>query len=282
MLYSAKGNERYVDLAKYFDDTFYTKERDDEKCYRAMYLIYYMLACKKQYFRTYEDYDRFAQFAATTIYIRFMKKQEKGERIKSLLNYAKASVYPLSLMYKKQEYNETNIAKEDPSLLWTYQLKMRELVQDQCNDGLQEDTIESFKGIPAMIREVLDETPYRDDKIAYMRLYKSCLITLIKSFTLGSYSEAVVEKRNERDMNISPEFLLKIFKREQEGALTLWRLESDMKDYVDLLVKKIMKKMMNEIYDVEQSYALSVDTLDNILKAQDTSTQQQDDYYEDM
>lgn len=281
MLYSAKGNEKYTDLAIFFDENFYSDKRDDEKCYRAMYLIYYMLACKKQYFRTYDDYDTFAQTAATTVYIRFLNKWRKGERIKSILNYAKATVYPLSLSYKKQEYNESIVSKEDPSLLWTYKIKMRESIQEQYNEGLPDSIVESFKEIPEMIREILDETPYANDKIAYMRLYKSCLISLIKSFTLSKYSEESLDKRNEKDLDVSVEFLSKTFKREQEDATTLWRLEESMKDYVELLITKIKYRITDEINDVIRSYSLSVDTIDDILTSQD-SINQQDDYLEGM
>ena len=42
VLNSAKGNEKYTDLAIFFDENFYSDKRDDEKCYRAMYLIYLM------------------------------------------------------------------------------------------------------------------------------------------------------------------------------------------------------------------------------------------------
>ena len=279
MLYTAKGNEKYTDLAIYFDENFYSKERDDEKCYRAMYLIYYMLACKKQYFRAFDDYDTFAQYAATTVYIRFLNKWRRGERIKSLLNYAKASVYPLCINFKKQEFNEPIVSNEDPSLLWTYRIKMREAIQEQYNEGLPESIVESFKEVPKMIKEILDETPYVDDKIVYGRLYKSCLISLIKSFTLSKYSEESIEKRNEKDVDVSKEFLAKTFKREQEDAITLWRLDDSMRDYVDLLVKKIKYKMSDEINDVIRSYALPVDTIDDILTTQD-SISQQDDYLE--
>ena len=158
---------------------------------------------------------------------------------------------------------------------------MRESIQEQYNEGLPDSIVESFKEIPEMIREILDETPYANDKIAYMRLYKSCLISLIKSFTLSKYSEESLDKRNEKDLDVSVEFLSKTFKREQEDATTLWRLEESMKDYVELLITKIKYRITDEINDVIRSYSLSVDTIDDILTSQD-SINQQDDYLEGM
>ena len=282
MLYYAKGNERYVDLAKYFDENFYSDKRDDDKCYRAMYLIYYMLACKGSYFRAYDEYDTFAQYAATTVYIRFLNKWRRGERNKSLLNYARATVYPLCINYKKQEHSEPIISSDDPALLWTYKIKMRESIQEQYNEGLEDSIVESFKSIPRIIKSVLDETPYVGNEIEYGRLYKSCLISLLKSFTLSKYSEESMEKRNEKGyLEMSQEFLSKVFKRELENSTTLWRLDESMRDYVDILIKKIKYKITDDINDTIRSYSLSVDTIDDILTTQD-SVNKQEDYIEGM
>lgn len=272
MLYSAKGNEKYTDLAKYFDENFYSDKRNDEKCYRAMYLIYYMLACKSSYFKSYEEYDRFAQTATSSIYMRFLKKWHNGERIKSVLNYAKSTVYPLKVMYQKLEYYDVkDLNAEDPTLGMSCKIHLRENVQREYMEGLEDAVIDCFKSVPKIVDNILDETPYKNDTLTRRRLYISCLISLAKSITLNEQLETRLEGKINNNVNISVNNLGKIFGREKENAITLWRLDETMTDYVELLFNKIRKKLADEINEAEKYFELPVDMLDDILdSANDT------------
>ena len=57
-----KAKDIHSKMAIYFDENFYSNERDDENCYKYMYLIYYMLACKNKYFASYSDYDGYDDY----------------------------------------------------------------------------------------------------------------------------------------------------------------------------------------------------------------------------
>ena len=86
MLYSKDANKKYTTMCKEFDEEFYTDNRDDNKLFGYMYLVFYMLACKSSYFQRFEDFDGYATYAAKTIYTRYIKYQRQGKQIKSLLN----------------------------------------------------------------------------------------------------------------------------------------------------------------------------------------------------
>ena len=266
MLYSAKSNEKYTDLAKYFDENFYSDERDDEKCFRAMYLIYYMLACKGSYFKTFGEYDTFAQTASSMIYMRFLKKWRNGERIKSLLNYAKSTLYPLKVMYQRMEYYDIrDLNKEDPSVGMACKIQLREKVQKEYMDGIEDSMVDCFQGIPKIIKDVINATPYKNDPLMCKRLYTSCLLSLAKSITFNEATETRLINKVNNNINISVNNLGKMFNKEKAGAITLWRLDESMRDYVEVLFNKIRTQLAKELTEVEKSFELPVDVIDNIL-----------------
>ena len=133
-------------MAVWFDLHFWEDNRDEETCYKYLYLTYYMLGNTKHYFMRYEDTDKYAQFCATTIYFRLLKKLNNGERIKSILNYAKKTCYPLKVMYQKQEFNfivNPKVTSKFDPIGFTNSLK--ESIQSQYNDGITNDLREQYK-----------------------------------------------------------------------------------------------------------------------------------------
>ena len=257
-----KAKDIHSKMSIYFDENFYSDHRNDENCYRYMYLIYYMLACKKKYFRNYNDYDEYAQFATNIIYLRFIKKQLEGERIKSVLNYIKSTLYPLKVMYQNATFR--NVIVEDDMVNSSTQEMMRQYVQEQYNDGIDEDIVAIFKDIPHYVSDAIKNTPYKYDKIMYRRLKISCLLTLLKSFTLSSEHIKRLEARKEKGLN-NTEVLYKMFNKERETSTTLWKLNESMGNYVQVLSNQIRKRIMREIEEIRQSYTLSNEALDSIL-----------------
>ena len=93
MIYPKPKDMKYTDMSKYFDENFWSDNTNDDLCYKYLYLIFDMLAHTKSMFHLYSDYQNFALFSATTIYMRFLKKKKNGQpRVKSVLNYCKATV----------------------------------------------------------------------------------------------------------------------------------------------------------------------------------------------
>lgn len=74
MLFTKDPDMSYTDMCIFFDNNFYSEDRDDELCFKYMYLVYYMLAFKKHYLQNYNEYDEFAEYATITIYTRYLKK----------------------------------------------------------------------------------------------------------------------------------------------------------------------------------------------------------------
>lgn len=255
-------------MAVWFDIHFWNKERDDETCYKYLYLTYYMLGNTKHYFIKYEDTDKYAQFCASIIYVRLLRKLNNGEVIKSILNYAKKTCYPLKVMYQKQEFNYVANPKVDNKfdpIGFTNMLK--ENIQSQYNIGMQRDFEDAFKEIPLYAKEIVEATPYKDDKGMVRKLYLSCILSFTKSVTLCKYNVDRLTKRTEKALTINDGLLTKMFNKERETSTTLWRLDDSMKDYVKVLVGKLRQRLIDELISIKQSYAIDDMTLESILSS---------------
>lgn len=216
-----KAKDIHSKMSIYFDENFYSEHRNEENCYKYMYLIYYMLVCKAKYFKNFSDCDEYAQFAANTIYMRFLKKQANGERIKSILNYAKSTLYPLKVMYQNETFRIVfPNGKNDEGVNSLLQETMRQYVQNQYNDDMENDILEVFANIPYYIKEAISKTPYKNNRLMCRRLTISCLLTLLKSFTLSNESLEKLKAREEKGLN-NDEVLFKMFNKERETSTTL-------------------------------------------------------------
>lgn len=221
MLYSNSSKMKYTDMCIFFDENFYSPYRDDEKCYKYLYLIYYMLACKKKYFHKFEEYDSFAIFSANIIFIRFLKKQKNGEKIKSILNYAKATLYPLKVMYQKQEFREVINAEVIDIDIEGIKNELRQQVQTQYYYNIEDNTVELFSDIHRIVEEVIFNTPYKNNKLMIKRLYISCILSLLKSFTLPPNLLKKLNQKNQINIKTRLNTINKVFTLEREKSATL-------------------------------------------------------------
>ena len=260
MLYSKEENKRYTQMAKEFDEEFYTPNRDDNKLFKYMYLIFYMLACKSNYFKKFEDYDGYAQYSATKIYARYLKKEKKGIQIKSVLNYAKSCKSHLKVDYQNEAFEQ--VTKDGDEDVQAYQQTYRDTIRTSYNhDDVVEDTYEILGTFPKIAKEVIKESPYKTDKLLCKHLYMSCLLTFLNSITLPN---TVLEKKDSRK-DISDNYIVKQYQKNMEEPPLLWKLSSDYSDIVKMFVNKIRARMSGDINDVIQSNNLPEDIIDSII-----------------
>jgi hypothetical protein len=278
MLFTKPSNKTYVDLAIEFDKEFYHNlDRDDDKLYKYLYLLYYMLACKKKYFHKFEDYDAYAQFAATTVYIRFIKKEKQGEKIKSVLNYCKDTLYPLKVMYQNDTFNEVWTEDEDePDAMKN---EMKDNIQSDYNAELTTALLEELKQLPNIIKSVISQTPYKTDSLMCRELYLSCLLTLIKSFT---FTTKIKNKIEQTDKNTDA-VLIKNIEKDRNNSVVLWHLDITLKDYILTLTNKIRHIFSEQLEDTRNSYILDENILDAILNSayEDYDIEENDNEEED-
>lgn len=269
MLFSKEPNVSYTDMCIFFDKNFFSDERDDEKCFKYLYLIFHMLAFKKRYFKNYSDYDEFAEYAAITVYTRFIKKWENSGKNKSvhksILNYAKSSLYYLKVGFQREYYREVldpNKIDVDTNLLHE---KLRDSIQQSYNFDIEESTLDVFRNISSMIWDVVNTLPYRNDKIISRRIYLSVYFTLINEVTFSNNNERKINKKLDSNDSISSSVLTKILRQERLRSVVIWRLPNSMQDYIKVLTNRVRIKLQDELKRTRDYYRLPDDVLDSIL-----------------
>lgn len=263
MLFSKEENKKYTDMAKDFDKEFYTPNRDDNKLFKYMYLIFYMLACKGNFFKKFEDFDGYAQYAATKIYIRYLKKEKKGVKLKSVLNYCKSCKKHLKVDYQNETFEQ--VTKKDDSDVMTYRHVYRDnLGTSYSRMDMLEDMNEILNAFPVIAKQVIDESPYRSDKILSKHIYQSCLLTFLSSITLTNNAIDKLTSKQESKV-ISDNYIIKQYQKNLEESLILWNLSQDFSDIVILLVNKIRSKMSEEINGVIAANNIPDDVIDAIV-----------------
>ena len=269
MTYNKPNNITYVDMCIYFDKHIYDEERNDSLLYQYLYHICYMLACKKNYFVSWEDYDKFALYMATKIYLRYVspKHGEETTKIKSVLNYCKALLYPTKVDYQKETFAE--IIGSDPNSEDDFTLlndNLRENVQsDHINDSMVlEEIFREFKNLPKLIWKEIRKTPYTKDVIFTKRLFMSVLLTLVKGLTLSNSAIAKIQRRLERGLDCDG-MILDSLTKEREESLTLWRIESKYANLVNLLAFKVRKSCGESVGIVRKDFELSDEDVTAVL-----------------
>ena len=264
MLFSKQENKKYTDMAKEFDNEFYTPNRDDNKLFKYMYLIFYMLACKGNFFKRFEDFDNYAQYAATKIYIRYLKKEKKGIRLKSVLNYCKSCKNHLKIDYQNETFEQ--VTKKDDDDVLTYRHVYRDnLGTSYSRANMVEDMNEVLNAFPKIAYQVIyEESPYKSDKRFCKYLYQSCLLTFLSSITLTNNAIDKLASKQEAKV-ISDNYIIKQYQKNLEESLILWHLPQDYSDIVILLVNKIRSRMSEEINSVVAANNIPDDVIDAIV-----------------
>lgn len=269
MLFSKPDDLRYVDMCKEFDEEFYSGHRDDTKLFKYMYWMYYMLACKAKLFEKISDYDYYARFAASTIYVRYLRKEKQGEVIKSLKNYATKTFKPLRIMYLKDSFNHVvgdGYDDEEALAIGEY---LRGSAQEGHAIEMAFDVETVLETLPTVIKKVIKQSPYRNNKLICKRLYTSCLLTLISSITLSRDNlEKLKSKSGVSEEDKVENYYLKLLTKERDKPVTLWKLDGEDWEYiVRMLVNKVRYLLSDAIDETKQSYILPDDVVDSILSA---------------
>lgn len=188
-----KAKEIHARMAVYIDNFVYKprEERDDAKIYEYIYHITYMLASKAKMFERVKDLDEFALYSAGKVYGRLVNEKQfitepgkkKLEKITSILNYIKNSLYGMKVSFQKESFNQVfdnELGFAGDTLVQSW----KESVQQDYNGGLQEAVIDSMNKLPLVAKKIVKSTPYSTDPIISRRLYISCLLSFLNSIQL--------------------------------------------------------------------------------------------------
>lgn len=271
MTYHKPANMKYTDLAIYVDSEIYSDNCDEDKCFQYLYLLFYMIAYKSKYFNNSKDYDEYALYGASQLFLRYRNNKQfdtEGKslpKIKSCLNYIKRIAYPLRVNYQKSTFAQqfTSDQMADHNL---YELTAKEVGKAKSiNNGLMRVDLEFYLSkIASTVHQYLQTLPYTKQPDILHRIEISCLLTLLKAVTLNNNNRQRLESRLRRNLPVE-DLLISIYEEEAQEVPTLWHLDKNMSNYIAVLVNKLKKLIAKDLYSIIGSYEPSEQVIQGIL-----------------
>ncbi len=268
MIYKMPKGQKYTDLCIYIDSEIKKPDCDEEKCFEYMYHLFYILAVKGRMFITASDYDNYALYGATQLFLRYRKEKEPGSKlkpIKSCLNYIKRILYPLKVNYQKsnffQVFKEEALNGNAPIGIADNQKKTAENIN---NDLLRTEYKYCLTQIAATIKLIIRDSPYSNNKVTMHNLYISCLLTLLKTITISNKNLERLKVRKRRNI-VTDSFIDKIYEEESKDDVVIYHLDKTMGNYIDTLVKRCKKEIAKDLSYIVDSYNLPDNTIKEML-----------------
>lgn len=235
MLYKKPNNLKYTTMAIYIDENIYKPDHDRETIYKYLYFLAIMLAHKENLFNIKDEYEEFAIYYASQLYLRLTNKKQfeyndagepKLKRVKSILNYMKSTIGQRAAGFHKYEYDYTsNKITDDVAVSYSF----RQLVSEST-DFLGRVEFEACLGdIIKGLRAYLTHIPYSENSIIYNNIYLSCLLSFLNSIVLDSRSLKKLSN------SYSPDQLEALYKKQNKDFVILFHLPAEMKGYIQTL-----------------------------------------------
>lgn len=269
MLYKKPPNMRYTQLCMYVDEHI---RDDDEKaketCFEYLWNIFYILAVKGKMFNSGRDYDEYALYAATQLFIRYQKESNPDSKlkpIKSCLNYIKKVLYPMKVNYQRANFEQvfTPITSLNYKDMPIYEHKVTE-IRSINNVLLQVECKQYLSQLHNTIMAYLKETPYRNDKKTLHALYMSCILSILKSITMSNKNKAKLKKREDKNYS-TVDLVDSIYAEEREDNVVIFHLDKSMKNYIETLVNGIKKEITKDLRYIIGSYEPSDQVIKDLL-----------------
>lgn len=277
--YNKTNNLRYTQLCMYIDahmkDVINTGEHPEieARIFEYMYHVIYALARKSCFFHKFEDYDAYALYAASEVYVAMHNKylhegeEQRGKIIvpvKSCLNFIKTVMFPLKINYQRAEFAhvaDAALGHDTEGMLES----ARESVQADYRNALWDDLEEAIKTIPNYLRRYLARSPFRNDKDMCSKLYISAMLTLLNSITLPQKLRNRLDRKafNDTSAKITSRFS-NSYKANDEEVI-LWHLDEGFKVFVLVLMRKAKGHFTNEFREIRAAEDFSDSMIDAIL-----------------
>lgn len=269
---------KYTDMCIYIDKHLpdiaepYANPEIESKIYEYIYHIVYALACKSGYFKNFADYDSFACYAACELYLSMRKKQMNSGKemrgkvvvpVKSSLNFIKATMFPLRVNYQR-DYFATIL---DPNVhdVEGVENTVRESIQEQYRLDLEDSYKSAIDNVPSHIKQIIANTPFKNDPVMCKKLYLSAILTFINDITIpNKLKDKITSKMTLDNTEKYSEKLFNAYKANEEPEI-LWHMDQDISTYVRLIVTKAKKMFSKELAYYIHSDELSDEVLDCIM-----------------
>lgn len=260
MIYKKPNNLKFTDLCIFIDQNVpkilnpgENPELEDT-IYNYLWLLVKALAIKKCMFKNFQDYDMYAFYSASRLFLALRKNQInqgkviKGKLIrpiKSCLNYTKALLYPMKIEYQRESFKE--IIEEEFVSAKFDAMAFRAQLKNQARDGtcinqrFKEYLTDSLGKSGQILDAVLDKSPFSKASPEYQNLKISILLTSLQIL------------KTKKKLSASPQ------------SVILWHLSKSMSNYTKVLLKEFFTALKLEILDCYKEADMSDADLENII-----------------
>jgi hypothetical protein len=263
MLYKKPANLKYTEMCIYIDQNVPKIANSGEHpeieatIYNYLWLLVKALAIKKCMFKKFDDYDGYAFYAATRLFLALRKnylnqgKIIKGKQIKpikSCLNYTKALLYPMKIEYQRETFKEIIeeefVSKKFDAFAYEAQLKSEARESFETSEQLRIYLQDALRQQGRLLDDLLRKSPFGPSTPEYKNLRISILLNSIN--ILQTKKKLVVT---------------------DQQSIILWHLPKNMTNYVKILVKEFFTALKLEIIDCCNEAMPTDTTLEAILHA---------------
>lgn len=261
IIFEKPENLKYTDMAIWIDNNAYSESCDENKLYEYIYHIVKMLAYKAKYFKDSDTYEDFSCYAATRTYFRLKNKKQsevkldgtpRMNKVKSILNFLKSTVYPMKVDYEQSTYSQNNQSDNPHMSLDELKVDYTQL-RDKCTDnGFDRIYFESYiNQLARVIKSFLKKIPEFSQKDVWNNIYLSCLMTLLDSITLTNKDKQIL---NSLSYSLYDDKLDKLHKKESHNPAILFHLPESMNNYIVVLCNRLKKLIAKDLSDLISSY----------------------------
>lgn len=261
MLYKKPKDVRFVDMAIYIDNNIYQETHDDDLIYQYMYHLIYMFAKKSKWFRYEKDYDDFAIYGATRVYMQMLNPKRMNllpngltekPKIKSVLNYIKCTLYPMKVDYQQKFYAQT-ISQENDEQVENYHYSF----SSQMRDSIEQISLVEFNcclhDIKNTIYNFMIHIPYKQNTAEWYNIYMSCLLTILNEITPTIREQKRIKSlkllQDKVDQAVDDSYLSL-----QKDDAILFHCDESLRPYIKVLSREIKHFIAKDLSELLNSY----------------------------
>lgn len=253
------------------DENAYTDNVDEVRLYEYIQVIIDTQAKKKKFFKYKDEYFDFSVYFATKLFMRYRDKRQDNvdeggnrelDRIKSVSNYVQQTIFFNKLLFMKEEKNAgRSCAQYDAGSNYC----LKDSIAETLNQLKSIEFSSAMNNVADTARKFISKIPYKNGSIEWHRIYMSCLLTIMNYVTLSSEREKRVTRSNGGGQ-INYRCINKQFQSERLSGVKLYRLDSDMSQYIYVLTNKLMKEIAHDLSETLGCYIPSEDMINAVAQ----------------
>lgn len=274
--FSKPKHLKYTDMCIYIDTHIKNGDYDPEKVFIYLYHLCYMLASIGKFFHKSKDYADFAIYSAETVYFRLIDPNRvdendtsgKPKKIKSVLNYLKATIYPLKTVYQNSTFSQSFVPSKDNKCEEHLTEELDDLyVSDiQNKESLMFDIEDSFNLIRIYLRKLLAFSPYQKNKLTKRYLTISVLATLLNRLDFSTVQLDRLANRQQSGKELD-KLILTFLAQNQQNKVVVYNLPKELSSYINYLCNCLLVDLGDEMASIIDAYTATEEEKNEIRQS---------------